>query len=134
MNSKIENQALIGKCSYEEIVKNERSKPIFSNYIDRFNFGFWIWYSKDNRLFLSESFSNMVGIPKGSVPSVELLLEYVYANDQEKFLNFWKTLLDGFVPDDFTFQVYMPDGSLRSIRCSVEITSKTGYGVSVFRT
>jgi hypothetical protein len=115
-------------CSFEEICRNEWDKRRFLPF-DKLSFGVWIWYGPGNRLFFSESFFRLVGIPKGMVPNLELLAECIYPDDLERFFGFLEGLVDGVMPGDFTFRVWLGDGEIRWIRCVVGRMGREVVGV-----
>lgn len=120
-------------CSFEEICRDElqRQKGISSLFyhLGKFDFGVWIWYGLENRLFLSTSFSRMVGIPSGMVPTLELLVECIHPGDLDRFFTFLETLVDGLLPGDLTFRVCLPDGNIRTICCIIGTMGGEWVGV-----
>lgn len=111
MNSKIEKQDLLGCCFEEAATHKTLSSPR--------DFSVWIWNSVKRNLFLSESFCRMVSIPKGEIPTIELLLEYIYPKDVEKFVIVVEGMYKGILPPDFTLRVWLPDKSICTIQCII---------------
>lgn len=119
MNRKMKDPAFLPNSSFERIARRDGARLCFNRvYPDKVNFGVWIWYGSARRLFLSGSFSVLLGMSEGAVTNLESLAEHIYPGDVERFLRLMEGLLDGICPDDFTFRVGYQ--SPRTIQCVVE--------------
>jgi PAS domain-containing protein len=111
---------------------NHHKYPFFNLPLETINFGVWIWYSSKRQLFLSRSFSAMMGMPEHTSPTLELLAEHIHPDDLDRFFSVLKTMVDGDWPADFTFRVCLPDESIRTIRCIVgKMDDECGEGYDV---
>jgi hypothetical protein len=108
-------------CSLEAIVRNElgSGNSLFSYHLRKLNFGVWIWFGYGSDLFFSESLLRMVGIPEEMVPTLELVIECIHPDDQDKFLTYLECLLDEEKPENFSFRVWLPNNTERTIMCHV---------------
>ena len=122
MNSRLNIYHLTGKCSWADITSYERNRQrdtLFLRLREGAHFVVWIWYGREKRLFLSDGFSEMVGLPKGQTPTLELLAECILPDDLEDFFGFMKGLVMGIGYEFISFRVCLPDGTVRKIGCEI---------------
>ena len=132
MKSRVNTRHLINNCSWADITRHERNKQqdaLFYHPGKGIHFVVWIWYSQKKRLFLSDGFSEMMGIPKGKTPSLEQLAECILSDDLEEFFAFMKEMVQGRRPEHVTFSVCTPDGTVRRIRCDIGMMEDDVVGV-----
>jgi PAS domain-containing protein len=108
-------------CNFKTIASNELAmgNSLFSYHLRKFNFGVWVWVGFGSELFFSESLLQMMGIPEEIIPTLELVIDCIHPDDQEKFLNYLERLLDEEGPENFSFRVWLPNNTERTILCQV---------------
>ncbi|HEX3006389.1 MAG TPA: PAS domain-containing protein [Bacteroidales bacterium] len=120
-------------CSLANIVQNElaRGNSLFSYHLRKLNFGVWIWVGAGSELFFSETLLRMIGIPDEMVPTLELVIDCIHPDDQNMFLTYLERLLDEENPENFSFRVWLPNNTERTIVCQVGrlLTGEEGYHV-----
>ena len=90
-------------------------------------FGLWTWYSVENRLLLSENFSQMAGLAKDSDYNFRTFLEIIHGNDLLHFLSEIDNMLNGAGPHWIRFQIVRPDGTGQIVKCFIE-SMTTAFG------
>jgi hypothetical protein len=84
------------------------------------NFGVWIWYSVENRIFFSDRFSRMLGLEKDVYPTFEILVECLFADDVMSFFDTIDKILHDSKLLWMEFRINLPDNTMLSIQCFVE--------------
>jgi hypothetical protein len=82
--------------------------------------GTWIWYSTENRLFLSDGFCQLMGIARDVYPTFDLFVESIWADDLIGFVDAIEKILHDSKSRWIEFRISLPDKSFRTIRCYVE--------------
>lgn len=65
---------------------------------EKLNFGVWIWYTDEERMLFSERFYRMIGISKDVYPTINLLIEIIYAEDFLLFQESIEIIMDDSKP------------------------------------
>ena len=82
--------------------------------------GTWIWYSVEDRLLVSESFSKIAGISKYSNNDFYTFFDIIHENDLTKFLKVIDVMLKGASPQWINFRIFRPDKTIQKVNCYIE--------------
>jgi hypothetical protein len=114
---------------FENSAKAMNSKTI-SLVPENLIFGTWIWYSTENRLFLSDGFCHLMDIAWDVYPTFDLFVESIWADDLIEFVDAIEKILHDSKSRWMEFRISLPDKSFRTIRCYVE--AMRGESADVF--
>jgi signal transduction histidine kinase/CheY-like chemotaxis protein/ligand-binding sensor domain-containing protein len=88
--------------------------------------GHWDWNVKTNELSWSEEVSRILGVPPEYTPSYEVILQAVIPHDRERLKRWIKDCLARRIGQFIEFQITQPNGELRTISCTSEVSMDAG--------
>lgn len=94
---------------------------------ENLNFGTWIWYSVEDRLLFSKSFSKIAGLSQNSFYDFRTFFDLIHCNELLLFMNNIKDMLNGGSPRWIKFRIVRPDGTAQEMNCFME-SLITEYG------